>query len=322
MDTLYDLLGALPHDDAEGLRAAFRRAVKGTHPDLRPGDPDAAVKFRQIVRANEILCDRDQRAAYDHLLALAQTEKDPAAAHPIAAKVHKIASGVLALTSVSILSMGGYLVFMHMSMALMAPAGSLAAARTPAGTPDLTTRLSASIAAVSPADAPDPAAVSAFIAKAESSAASSTAAGAMTPAMALVVASADPDTTLPPTMSLPDPAPDHANVFHARGVSASGNSDASGATADMDQAAQLDTNFMASYVDRGILFFREKKNERAFPELAPAKRADKPGHSKSVMAATGKTQADVLPKIVPLPQPRTLPRFPQPRSSYVYATFQ
>ena len=57
MNTLYDLLGALPGDDAEDLRAAFRRAVKGAHPDLRPGDPDAALKFRQIVRANEILCD-------------------------------------------------------------------------------------------------------------------------------------------------------------------------------------------------------------------------------------------------------------------------
>ena len=39
MDTLYDLLGALPRDDAEGLRTAFRRAVKSAHPDLKPGDP-------------------------------------------------------------------------------------------------------------------------------------------------------------------------------------------------------------------------------------------------------------------------------------------
>ena len=51
MNTLYDLLGALPHDDAEGLRTAFRQAVKGAHPGIRPGDPDAALKFRQIVRA-------------------------------------------------------------------------------------------------------------------------------------------------------------------------------------------------------------------------------------------------------------------------------
>ena len=57
MKTLYDLLGALPKDDAEELRTAFRRAAKGAHPDLHPGDPDAALKFREIVRANEILGD-------------------------------------------------------------------------------------------------------------------------------------------------------------------------------------------------------------------------------------------------------------------------
>ena len=75
MKTLYDLLGALPHDDAEGLRTAFRKAVKGAHPDLRPDDPDAAPKFREIVRANEILRDLDQREAYDHLLCLAHVEQ-------------------------------------------------------------------------------------------------------------------------------------------------------------------------------------------------------------------------------------------------------
>jgi hypothetical protein len=40
MKVLYDLLGTLPHDDAEGLRTAFRRAIKGAHPDIRPGDSD------------------------------------------------------------------------------------------------------------------------------------------------------------------------------------------------------------------------------------------------------------------------------------------
>ena len=75
MKTLYDLLEALPCDDAESLRAAFRRAVKGAHPDLRPGDPDAALKFREIVRANEILGDPEQRAAYDDLLEVARLEQ-------------------------------------------------------------------------------------------------------------------------------------------------------------------------------------------------------------------------------------------------------
>ena len=32
MNTLYDLLGALPHDDAEGLRTAFRQPSKAPTP--------------------------------------------------------------------------------------------------------------------------------------------------------------------------------------------------------------------------------------------------------------------------------------------------
>src|ERR1700736_4491492 len=104
MKTLYDLLGALPHDDAEELRTAFRRAVKGAHPDLRPGDPNAALRFREIVRANEILADAEQREAYDHLLELARLEQEPASRHAIAAKVHKLAAGVMGLSAASVVA--------------------------------------------------------------------------------------------------------------------------------------------------------------------------------------------------------------------------
>ena len=104
MKTLYELLGALPHDDAEALRSAFRRAVKGAHPDIRPGDPDAALKFRQIVRANQILCDAEEREAYDHLLELAHLEQVSASKHAVAAKVHRLASGVIALTGASVVT--------------------------------------------------------------------------------------------------------------------------------------------------------------------------------------------------------------------------
>jgi DnaJ-like protein len=139
MKTLYDLLQALPRDDAEGLRAAFRRAVKGAHPDLRPGDPDAALKFREIVRASEILGDPELRAAYDDLLEVARLEHDPAYAHPIAARIHKLASGVMALAGASVVTVGGYLLFMHMSAASVASANSV----------DVTRRSSLEIANVS-----------------------------------------------------------------------------------------------------------------------------------------------------------------------------
>jgi curved DNA-binding protein CbpA len=296
MDTLYDLLGALPQDDAEGLRTAFRKAVKGAHPDLRPDDPDAGMRFRQIVRANDILLDRDQRAVYDHLLGLAQQEKDPASAHPIAARVHKIASGVLAFASVSVVTVGGYLLFMHMSVALVAPTGSHAASH------DLTTRLTASIAAFSSSDTRNPAAVNAFkAARAESP-------GAPSVANAMAMAPADGDNASAAS-AVAEPAADHANAAHTREVSLASNGDIGSAVFEPEQATQLETKFITPYVDRGLLFFRDKSNERAFPDLTALKRTEKPGRAKSVVVANGKTHADTLPKAVPLPAPRTLPHF-------------
>jgi hypothetical protein len=106
METLYDLLGALPNDDADELRAAFRRAVKRVHPDINSEDPDAGLKFHRIVRANEILGDAEQRAAYDHLLALEHQEQEQAAKQAAADKVRKVASGVMALAGISVVAVG------------------------------------------------------------------------------------------------------------------------------------------------------------------------------------------------------------------------
>src|SRR5215470_5252075 len=92
MGTLYDLLGALPDDDAEGLRVAFRRAAKATHPDTNPDNPDAALRFRQLVRAHNILSDAEQRATYDQLLAIATRPPPPpvpAARVAVYEKIHR-----------------------------------------------------------------------------------------------------------------------------------------------------------------------------------------------------------------------------------------
>lgn len=121
MTTLYDLLGALPKDDAEDLRAAFRKAAKGVHPDLHPGDPDAALKFRELVRASEILGDVEQRHVYDHLLDLAHQEQI-SAERATAARFHRFSSGVIAAVGVSIMTAGSCLLFMQMSAASLAPA--------------------------------------------------------------------------------------------------------------------------------------------------------------------------------------------------------
>ena len=122
METLYDLLGALPNDDADELRAAFRRAVKRVHPDINSEDLDAGLKFRRIVRANEILGDAEQRAAYDHLLALAHHKQEQAPKQAAADKVHKVASGVMALAGISVVAVGGYALFVQLSANALTPA--------------------------------------------------------------------------------------------------------------------------------------------------------------------------------------------------------
>jgi DnaJ-class molecular chaperone len=61
----YEVLG-LKRDatDAE-IRAAYRKLAKRHHPDLNPGKPEAAERFKQINAANDLLSDPEKRARYD-----------------------------------------------------------------------------------------------------------------------------------------------------------------------------------------------------------------------------------------------------------------
>jgi tetratricopeptide (TPR) repeat protein len=313
MDTLYDLLGALPHDNADSLRVAFRRAVKSAHPDLRPGDPDAGLKFRQIVRANEILGDPEQRAAYDHLLMLARVEKDPASAHPIAATVHRVASGVMAIAITSIVTVGGYLVFMHMSMALVAPANNA----------KVSTRVPSPVAAVIPA-------VSSGAAEETGSIAKPDLAGETFVPRPLPVIHAE---SLPPikiSIGAPaDPVPNEARYFRSRGISAYRNGDLNGAIIDLDQAILLDPKSSASYIDRGIVFYRMRKYDRAFADIARAKQIEKERNSRSTPAIPAMPakprsyHAASAPAVTLLSQRRTTAQAsPPPEWLAPYGTFQ
>ena len=140
MKTLYDLLGALPDDDAESLRTAFRKAVKATHPDNNTDDPDASLRFRQIVRANAILSDAEQRATYDRLLALTLRQPDPKSNRSISSTIRKLASDAIAVAFLSTMSIGGYLLFEQLSKASV----------TPVKATQVTARGPAEIAAVTP----------------------------------------------------------------------------------------------------------------------------------------------------------------------------
>jgi curved DNA-binding protein CbpA len=92
------------------LRTAFRKAAKATHPDTNPDDPDADVRFRELMRAYDILTDPDQRATYDHLLAIAlQPETLPSTR--TYETVRKVASNTMAASVVLAVLVGGYTVF-------------------------------------------------------------------------------------------------------------------------------------------------------------------------------------------------------------------
>jgi curved DNA-binding protein CbpA len=306
MDTLYELLGALPHDNADGLRTAFRKAVKSAHPDLRPGDPDAGVKFRQIVRANEILGDSEQRAVYDHLLMLAHVEKDPASAHPIAARIHRVASGVMAIAIASIVTVGGYLLFMHMSMALVAPANNS----------DGTARAPSQLAAASPNTSPSAGEKAGSIAKPD-------------PAGETIVAHVTPVIrveSLPPinvgvaATTATDPAANETGLFRARGTSAYRNGDLNGAAVDLDQAILLDPKSSASDIDRNLVFDRMRKNDRAVSDIARAKRVEKDRTSRSAPGAQRKLHVEQA-AVAPAPKPKPKPQPATPSSRPIVSSY-
>ncbi len=62
----YEILGVSKNATEEEIRAAYKKLVKQYHPDLHPNDKLAAEKFKEINEANEVLSDKQKRAAYDY----------------------------------------------------------------------------------------------------------------------------------------------------------------------------------------------------------------------------------------------------------------
>jgi tetratricopeptide (TPR) repeat protein len=307
MDTLYDLLGALPRDDADELRVAFRRAVKGAHPDLNPGDPDAGLKFREIVRANEILSDEDQRAAYDHLLVLARKEQKQ---HATARVMHKAAVSVIALVAAASVGATGYLLalhepaladtFKHFATVATAQPADFAGLPRPALTKSQTLALmeawAEAKAVVAPRDA-EASTASPVPPTAKQQIAANTPADVIVPIVVTPIA-ITPVVAKPPAeaenamASVGPPlelAPADAPTYRERGISAYRTGDLDGAMSDFDRAIQLDPKFSAAYIDRGILLYRLQKFERAFADIAQAKRIEKIKNAKAAKDAAKDT---------------------------------
>ena len=61
----YEVLGVQKTATEAAIRAAYRKLAKRHHPDLNPGKPEAAERFKEINAANDILSDAEKRARFD-----------------------------------------------------------------------------------------------------------------------------------------------------------------------------------------------------------------------------------------------------------------
>jgi tetratricopeptide (TPR) repeat protein len=260
--TLYELLEALPEDDADGLRAAFRKAVKAHHPDNNPGDPDAAHRFRRIVRAHAILSDDQQRATYDACLVKAQQQRAQNSKRYIFSELRSLAPDVVSSVVIAFMSVGAFLLVEKVSTMRIAPAqvqgisvpASALAAAMPTQSSDTIGRAAERSKLDQVPVANEPAAVDT----------------AKEIAAPVAVATAD-KTGVISTAS--DVIVKDAGYYRNRGDLAYRSGDLPLALVDFDLAINLDPNSEA-YINRAIVFRRMGDMKRALADVAEAKRID------------------------------------------------
>lgn len=259
MKTLYDLLGALPEDDADRLRAAFRKAAKANHPDNNPGDGDAPQRFRRIVRAHGILGDERQRATYDWLLAVANQQQGRSSKRHVF--VRNLLPHAIAGAAISLVSIGAFLLFAS-GIAIVPGRVQGMSARASALTAEMPTTPSGTVGRAAGRNELDETPLSSKPEPLE------TVRGMAVPGGA---ASVDNTGTIP---ALPDVAVKDARYYRQLGSLAYRSADLSLALVDFDLAINLDPNFSDAYIDRAIVFRRMGDLKRAFADIAQAKRID------------------------------------------------
>jgi curved DNA-binding protein CbpA len=272
MKTLYDILGALPDDDAESIRAAFRKAAKANHPDNNPGDPDAPLRFRRTVRANAILRDERQRATYDRLLEIALKQRASESERGSSSgSIRKIAPDAIAVVLLlTIAFVGGYLLLGHISKASLFSAEVIERYR----------REPAQIAAAIPTELSDRIDLAGPREKFEEVVAPNKPVDHK-PLKEAAVPSASPfarktgnATPIPDVPKARDFGANDARYYRERGVLAYRSGDLYLALVDFDLAIDLNPSFSDAYIDRGIVFHRMGDLKRAFADIAQAKRID------------------------------------------------
>jgi curved DNA-binding protein CbpA len=272
MKTLYDLLGALPDDDADGLRAAFRKAARANHPDFNPGNPEASERFRRIVRANAILSDQRQRAEYDRLLELAKRQQgQPPRSTSRPLTLRRLAADALASAVFTVALVGAYFIYKSIESLPLATAQAVEVAREEPAPPvaakpaEIT---EASARAVENAEPPRP--------SVEASAPEQDA-NPPTASKPEKTDAPDPTAAASATAYTPPPGDQGAKdiaYYRERGLRAYQSGELYLALANFGVAIDLDPGSPDSYIDRGIVFHRLGDLKRALSDVAEAKRLD------------------------------------------------
>lgn len=264
MQTLYELLGALPDDDADRLRAAFSSAAKASHPDNSPDDPDAPQRFRRVVRAYAILRDERQLVTYDSLLATADQQRALGRRHKASSRIHDLVPSPIVVVVIAFVSIGSFHLFESVLRA-----------------PDIPVRAQHSLAHVSALAAAMPATQpSDTIGRAGERtgldwtpvSSSPEVADAVEETMALGPPAAVNNASTVPAIS--DVEVKDARYYRERGHQAYRIGDLPLALVDLDLAVELDPNFSDAYIDRAIVFHRMGDLKRAFADITEARRVD------------------------------------------------
>ena len=271
METLYDLLGALPDDDAESLRAAFRKAVKENHPDLNPGNPEAPQTFRRIVRANAILSDERQRQHYDRLLELARRQQGRKPKGGIfSARIRRLGVDATVSAAASVVFIASYLLLKPGDRLPLASAQvTEISRREPAQTVAIRSTELSSRDRTQLGDKPEDVAADIKLDPKPQDLKEPAKPDSIAPAVTTGNAPASADVS-----PAREPGPKDVKYYREKGISAYRSGDLYIALANFDLAIQQDPACADCYVDRGIVLHRMGDLKGAFSDVAEAKRID------------------------------------------------
>jgi curved DNA-binding protein CbpA len=306
MKSLYDLLGALPDDDAESIRAAFRKAVKANHPDNNPGDPDAPQRFRRIVRANAILSDERQRATYDKLLEIALQQQGLKSKRGFFSHTtRRAAIDTVTGAALSVGLFGGAcLLLVPAPQVPFVPAPVVEISKSEAAQTALVLSVGPSntVGRAGSGDQPDGVAaasksenVKSENAKPENAQSENTkpespeipketpkqaaAPGVIASTEDAAGAASGPDSPPPGNSQTED-----AKYYQERGISAYRNGDLYLALVDFDLAISLEPTTSDNYINRAIVYHRIGDMKHAFADVSQAKRLDNSHRGKALPA--------------------------------------